>query len=159
MADQRWKQTWEIFHDALDRDADSRMAFIASACGDDAALREEVVGLLAAHDSDAAFLETPAAWLGGEGDPDALEPGSRLGPYVVRRLIGSGGMGVVYEAGQDGIDRRVALKLIRAGMASREMIARFALERRSLALMNHPNIATAYDVGVSDDGRHYIAME
>jgi serine/threonine protein kinase len=160
MADTRWQRTWEIFHEALELEPEARAAYLASACGEDAALMKEVAGLLGALDGDGAFLETPAAWFGGAGTIDQLEPGTRVGPYLIRRVIGSGGMGVVYEADHDGdIERRVALKLIRSGMESREILARFALERRSLALMNHPNIATAYDVGVSADGRPYFAME
>ena len=160
MPDARWKRTWEIFHDALDRDPGARQEYLAAACGDDPELLKEVAGLLGALDSDAVFLETPAGWVGAAADPDYLAAGTRVGPYVIRRVIGSGGMGVVYEADRaDDIERRVALKLIRSGMESREIVARFALERRSLALMNHPNIATAYDVGVSDDGRPYFAME
>jgi serine/threonine protein kinase/tetratricopeptide (TPR) repeat protein len=160
MADERWRRTWEIFHDALDRDGAARAEFVSAACAGDRELIAEVNALLAAHESDDQFLETPASWLAGVDEPGRLGEGARIGPYLIRRIIGSGGMGVVYEAEDEGeIRRRVALKLIRAGMESREILARFAMERRSLALMNHPNIATAYDVGVSADGRPYVAME
>ena len=160
MTDDRWRRTWEIFHDALDREGPARMEFLSSACGDDAELLAEVKALLAAHESDGRFLETPAGWLAGVDEPAGLAEGARAGPYVIRRTLGSGGMGVVYEAEVEGeISRRVALKLIRQGMESPEIVARFAMERRSLALMNHPNIATAYDVGVNADGRPYVAME
>ncbi len=159
MADERWQRTWEIFHEALDRDPDARAAFIAGACGDDAGLRDEVRALLDALER-SEFLERSPHWLAAEDEPDDLAAGSIVGPYTIGAAIGRGGMGVVYEATQAGeINRRAALKLIRSGMASREILARFAIERQALALMNHPNIATAYDVGVSADGRPYFAME
>lgn len=158
MADPRWRRVWDLFHDALDRDPSSRPAFLDTACAGDVALREEVVALLAAHDSDPAFLETPP--LGAAAGPLHGLEGRRIGPYVIRRVLGEGGMGIVCDAEQQGdVQRRVALKLVRPGMETRELVARFADERRALALMNHPNIATAYKVGVTDEGRPYFAME
>jgi serine/threonine protein kinase/tetratricopeptide (TPR) repeat protein len=159
MADARWQRTWEIFHAALECEGASRAAFVAAECGDDAELLDEVNALLVSLGR-SDFLERSLTWLAGAEALGDLAAGSRIGAYTIRRLIGRGGMGEVYEAEQQGdITRRVALKLVRSGMASREILARFAIERQALALMNHPNIATAYDVGVTTDGRPYFAME
>jgi serine/threonine protein kinase/Flp pilus assembly protein TadD len=163
MADDRWRRTWEIFHDAMEHAPAARTDLVAQVCGDDVALQREVLALMAAHDSAGGFMETPPLLLPETDEADLIaeySTGDQIGPYTVRRVIGQGGMGTVYEARQDGdITRRVALKLIRPGMESREILARFSAERQALALMNHPNIATAYDVGVTDAGRPYFAME
>ena len=159
MTDARWRLLWDVFHDALEVSPGGRAAFVARACGGDPDLIREVGDLLAAHDSDAGFLESLPVLDGGP-EPDSMPEGGRIGPYQLRRVLGQGGMGTVYQADQEGdIARRVALKLVRPGMESREILARFAMERQALALMNHPNIATAYDVGLSADGRPYFAME
>jgi serine/threonine protein kinase len=97
---------------------------------------------------------------GRRHDVSAPEPGGRIGPFRILSEIGSGGMGVVYEAEQERpVRRRVALKLIKWGMDTRAVIARFETERQALALMNHPNIAAVYDAGATAQGRPYFAME
>ena len=98
------------------------------------------------------FTQTPA--------PTGVDTPQRVGPYRILRKIGEGGMGVVYEAEQEvPVRRTVALKLIKWGMDTREVLARFDSERKALALMNHPNIARVYDAGATAEGRPYFAME
>ena len=83
--------------------------------------------------------------------------GQSVGPYVIKSLVGEGGMGVVYEAQQtEPVERRVALKIIKLGMNTREVVARFEMERQMLAMMNHPNVATVHDAGVTEDGRPFF---
>jgi len=156
---------FEVFANALDRPAGEREAFLAESCGTDSALRGEIAELLAAHEGD-GVLERPALPdtvvdappPEGAGADGAVE--GEIGPYRLLRRLGEGGMGVVYEAQQSGaLERRVALKLIRVGMDSREVVARFVLERTTLALLDHPNIARVYDAGATPAGRPYLVME
>src|SRR5262249_24924370 len=86
--------------------------------------------------------------------------GTRIGPYLIEELIGEGGMGLVFRAHQEHpVRRTVALKLIRAGMDARDIVARFESERQALALMDHPNVARVFDAGTTEDGRDYFVME
>ena len=90
----------------------------------------------------------------------AIQHPKRIGPYSILDVLGEGGMGVVYLAEQrKPMRRRVALKVIKLGMDTKEVVARFEAERQALALMNHPNIARVYDAGATDDGRPYFVME
>jgi serine/threonine protein kinase len=132
------------------------------------AVPERLAEQLAAHERPAETrAEPPAA---GEGPapgnatagprPTAEGPGSRVGPYKLLREIGEGGMGTVYLAEQsEPVRRTVALKIIKAGMDSRQVIARFEAERQALALMDHPNIARVLDAGTTENGRPYFVME
>ena len=123
-------------------------------------LREELESLLASEDEENSLSETP-----GIGSVELRPLGStnvsdRIGPYRLLREIGEGGMGVVYEAEQERpVRRKVALKLIKWGMDTKAVVARFESERQALALMNHPNIASVYDAGATAEGRPYFAME
>jgi serine/threonine protein kinase len=155
----------EIFADALEQpDAAEREAYLARACGHDAQLREHVQALLQAHEKAGAFLEEPAAVLPG---PEAIvspllteKPGDKIGPYKLLQQIGEGGCGVVYMAEQEEpIRRRVALKVIKLGMDTKQVVARFEAERQALALMDHPNIAKVLDAGATDTGRPFFVME
>ena len=148
--------------------ADARAAYLERACGGDAALRHEVDGLLAAHDRAAGFMGTPAPGsrvAGLTGFPPAPRPGpeavgAAVGPYRLLERIGEGGMGVVYTAEQfRPVRRRVALKIIKPGMDSRQVVARFEAERQALAMMDHPGIARVLDAGTTDAGLPYFAME
>ena len=125
-----------------------------------------VEALLKAHDNSDSFLKDPAAEFGATIDlspaepPLAEQPGALIGPYKLLEQIGEGGMGVVYMADQQApVRRRVALKIIKAGMDTRQVIARFEAERQALALMDHPNIARVLDAGATDSGRPYFVME
>ncbi|MBL9127247.1 MAG: serine/threonine protein kinase, partial [Verrucomicrobiales bacterium] len=137
-----------------------RSAFVAQACGGNDALRREVEELLGAHDrSDRVFDRfAPATRPSGAGD--AAEEGERIGNYKLLQRIGEGGCGVVYMAEQEHpVRRRVALKVIKLGMDTAQVIARFEAERQALALMDHPNIARVLDAGATASGRPYFVME
>src|SRR5262249_13999822 len=147
-----------LFHEALVRtDPAERAAWLTEHCPD-ADLRRRVEGLLAAHGRASAFLQAPSAAATGAYTPDpAGEPGARIGPYKLLQQIGEGGMGSVWMAEQEQpVRRTVALKLIKPGMDSRQVIARFEAERQALALMDHPNIARVLDAGTTDAGRPYF---
>ena len=113
------------------------------------------------HEQAGSFLNAPLFDSAATIDPPALElPGTQIGPYKLLEQIGEGGMGVVYHASQrEPVRRTVALKIIKPGMDSREVVARFEAERQALAMMDHPNIAKVFDGGVTDAGRPYFAME
>lgn len=162
MADNRWEKQWQVFHAALEQPEAERDSYIRSACGDDEELRAVVEKLLQAHDESSEFLKEPL--IVSNESLDALEPealiGQNIGAYLIRSVIGEGGMGVVYEADQlEPVRRSVALKVIKLGMNTREVVARFELERQALAVMNHPNVAKVHDAGATEDGRPYFVME
>src|SRR5262249_29837763 len=149
------------------RNPSEQVSFLREACGGDEELRMEVERLLKAQERAGSFMiERMGARSSGEGaftlpmTPPPVVAGQRFGHYRIARLLGEGGMGTVYLAEQDEpIRRRVALKLIKLGMDTREVIARFESERQALAMMDHPNIAKVFDAGVSQDGRPYFVME
>jgi serine/threonine protein kinase/tetratricopeptide (TPR) repeat protein len=151
-----------IFHNALEiEDADRRAAYLAAACGDQRDLRRRVEALLRRCAESHGPLDrrawSPAATT---DEPIAECPGSMIGPYKLKELIGEGGMGLVFVADQyEPIKRRVALKVIKPGMDSRQVIARFEAERQALAMMDHPNIAHVLDAGTTASGRPYFVME
>jgi serine/threonine protein kinase/predicted Zn-dependent protease len=149
-----------VFCEAVEiADADARAAYLARACGADAGLRRRVEALIAAHFRAGSFLDRPAE-AAGHDPADGPGPGSVIGPYTLVEKVGEGGMGAVYVADQSApIRRRVALKVIKPGMDTREVVARFEAERQALALMDHPNIARVLDAGTTDSGRPYFVME
>jgi serine/threonine protein kinase len=164
----------QIFHEASRiESAAERSEYLERVCGDDADLRGRVERLLAAQVEVGSFVESPApgAELGatvvqsGSGDSrDACSmtemSGAQIGPYKLLQKLGEGGMGVVYMAEQtEPVERRVALKIIKPGMDTRQVIARFEAERQALAMMDHPNIAHVVDAGTTDSGRPFFAME
>ena len=141
-------------------------------CAGDAALRRHVEALLQVHDEPDSFLDSPRIDLRSSdeaADPDmdrtidkptTETSGSLIGPYKLLQEIGEGGFGVVYMAEQTHpVERRVALKIIKPGMDTRQVIARFEAERQALAIMDHPNIAKVLDAGTTDSGRPYFVME
>src|SRR5205823_1397169 len=136
---------------------EERLRFLANACGKDAALLARVQALLRADESGESFLpEQPKATV----VPITEKPGDRIGRYKLLQQIGEGGCGVVYMAEQEKpIRRRVALKVIKMGMDTKEVIARFEAERQALAMMDHPNIAKVLDAGATETGRPYFVME
>jgi hypothetical protein len=141
----------DIFMAALDiESADGRFAFLDKACGNDVALRDRVEALLASHSSAETFLDEPAFDTPAlpACAPIAERPGTVIGPYKLLEQIGEGGFGVVYLAEQERpVRRKVALKIIKPGMDTRQVIARFEAERQALAMMDHPNIAKVLDAG------------
>src|SRR5437867_4355230 len=152
-----------IFATALALPPEERAACLDQACGGDAALRHRVEVLLNAHAA-GAFLEVSAAPVTPQAPqvspPISERPGDNIGRYKLLQQIGEGGCGVVYMAEQtEPVQRRVALKIIKLGMDTKQVIARFEAERQVLALMDHPNIAKVLDGGVTEAGRPYFVME
>src|SRR2546427_1623206 len=145
----------EIFEQALDiTPTEERLRFLTSACGKDAALLTRVQALLRADESGESFLpEQPKAAVVAITE----KPGDRIGRYKLLQQIGEGGCGVVYMAEQtESVRRRVALKVIKLGMDTKQVIARFEAERQALALMDHPNIAKVLDAGATDTGPYFV---
>src|SRR5262249_48657308 len=136
-------------------------AYLQQVCGGEAALAQRVRALLGAYEQSGSFLEAPAARLLATADePPRERPGTVIGPYKLMEQIGEGGMGLVFAAEQHHpVRRKVALKLIKPGMDTREVIARFEAERQALALMDHPNIARVFDAGATESGQPYFVME
>jgi serine/threonine protein kinase/tetratricopeptide (TPR) repeat protein len=151
-----------IFAKALEIAAsEERQAFLQQACHGNVELRFRVDAMLAAHESAGSFLESPAAEINATAADSASEAhGGHIGPYELLQQLGEGGMGRVWVAEQqDPVHRRVALKVIKAGMDSAYVIARFEQERQALAMMDHPNIAKVLDAGATSEGRPYFVME
>lgn len=166
----------EIFNAVLQLPAAERSAYLDSACAGDSSLRERIELLLRAEESAGDFLrgDLPGAIAAGGGGagapgpanspaatgPASVEAGDRVGRYKLLQQIGEGGCGVVYMAEQEEpVRRRVALKVIKLGMDTKSVIARFEAERQALALMDHSNIARVLDAGSTDSGRPYFVME
>jgi serine/threonine protein kinase/tetratricopeptide (TPR) repeat protein len=140
---------------------DARAEYLRQACGPDPGLRERVQDLLRAYEEQASFLESPPP-VGVATVNELLREtaGTIIGPYKLIELIGEGGMGTVWMAQQtEPVKRLVALKLIKAGMDSKQVIARFEAERQALALMDHANIARVLDAGTTSAGRPYFVMD
>jgi tetratricopeptide (TPR) repeat protein/serine/threonine protein kinase len=151
-----------IFAAALDKATDKeRAAFVAEACGDDEKLRRRVEALLRAHEESDDVLDPPSRVERTDVyHPVSAAPGTVIGPYKLVEQIGEGGMGTVWMAQQtEPVKRRVAVKLIKQGMDSKQVLARFEAERQALALMDHPNIAKVHDAGSTADGRPLFVME
>ena len=151
-----------IFTAALELGSAERAAFLDEACQTNTRLRERVEELLRLHDNAGDFLEQPAAGAVSLLDlpPITEKPGTLIGPYELLEQIGEGGMGLVFMARQrEPVKRNVALKLIKPGMDTRQVIARFEAERQALALMDHPNIARVLDAGSTESGRPYFVMD
>src|SRR5579883_3371542 len=162
----------EIFISALERETPGeRNAYLDGACGADEEMRARIAALLRANDLAGGFLpmddlnEPPSGStqklgydIGLPAEPQ--KPGDQVGPYKLREKVGEGGCGVVYVAEQEKpIRRRVALKVIKLGMDTKSVIARFEAERQALAMMEHPNIAKVLDAGATETGRPYFVME
>lgn len=138
---------------------EGRQQYLQQACEGDAALRSRIEALLRAHDEHFSFFQSPATV--SNATAAALEgPGAQVGGYKLLEKIGEGGFGVVYSAEQkEPVRRFVAVKILKPGMDTRQVVARFEAERQALALMDHPNIAKVLDAGVTSSGRPYFVME
>ncbi|QEG34780.1 serine/threonine-protein kinase [Bythopirellula goksoeyrii] len=152
----------EVFFCALDMGSEEELtAYLDEACKGDGPLRSRVQRLLDAKAKLGSFLQGDAGDLVATVDrPITEQPGDSIGSYKLLQQIGEGGMGVVYMAEQsEPIERRIALKIIKPGMDTRQVIARFEAEQQALAMMDHPNIAKVFDAGTTDTGRPYFVME
>jgi serine/threonine protein kinase len=150
-----------VFAEALEiPSASERAAYLERACAGDEGLRRQVETLLKAHDRAGRFLEPPDFAATADRLRPVEGPGTVIGPYKLMEQIGEGGMGAVYVAEQhEPVRRKVALKIIKPGMDSRQVVARFEAERQALAMMDHPNIAKVHDGGTTESGRPYFVME
>src|SRR4051812_25500376 len=142
--------------------AEGRAAYLHQACGTDSVLIERIQTLLRGYEEQVSFLESPP--LIGVHTAIQLQvlerPGTTIGAYKLLQKIGEGGMGVVFMAEQkEPLQRTVALKIIKPGMDTRQVIARFEAERQAVAMMDHPNIAKVLDAGTTESGRPYFVME
>ncbi len=160
----RWRQIESICGEALEQDPATRAAWLRTACAGDAGLEAEVARLLDAHREDPEFLERPVAdakvMAGAGGWDDGVQP-EQVGAWRITGRLGRGGMGVVYFGTRDldGVAQLVAVKVVRPGMDTAEILSRFRQERRILASLDHPNIARLLDAGASAEGRPYFVME
>jgi eukaryotic-like serine/threonine-protein kinase len=165
MEPERWKKIEELYQAAMAQPAEKRADILRRACPGDHELRAEVQSLLEAAGGTSSFLEgSPLSGAAGAEPTRALFPdeiaGTVIGRYHLLQKVGEGGMGEVWLAEQrEPVRRRVALKLVKAGMNSREVVARFESERQALALMDHPAIAKVFDAGSTPEGAPYFVME
>jgi serine/threonine protein kinase len=152
-----------LFREALKRASGlERQAFLDGACVGDDALLARLNALLLAHEEPDSFFERQVVPPGGATVvlPPEEGPGTVIGRYKILEKIGEGGFGVVYVAEQkESVRRRVALKIIKLGMDTKQVVARFEVERQALALMDHPNIAKVLDAGATETGRPFFVME
>jgi serine/threonine-protein kinase len=164
MSPDRWKKVNAIFEKAVARAPSEWDTFLSNACGSDMALREEVRSLLTVDRNAGGFLRNPTAESRvrlGAVDAEPAETGRRVGAYRLTRQIGAGGMGSVWLAERDDqqFRQQVAVKLIKRGMDTDQVLGRFRAERQVLARLQHPNIARLYDGGATDDGLPFLVME
>lgn len=155
MTPEQWQHIQDVFHAALAQPLDQREAFVFAQL-EDPDLQQEVLDLLQAEQNSAAFLDSPPTQL-----EEGLQTGTVVGRYRITDKIGAGGMGSVYLAERaDGVfEKAVALKVVNKGMNTASVVSRFEQERAILARLDHPNIASVLDGGVTDDGRPYLVME
>jgi tetratricopeptide (TPR) repeat protein/predicted Ser/Thr protein kinase len=160
MADQRSVLVAELFKRALDQPAEQRAAFLDQACGDDLELRREVESLLKFNEDGEEFLEQPAIEIALKLFlRETLKADQRIGTYRIVSRIGSGGMGEVYLAHDEKLNRQVALKLVRFGLGGEETARHFLREAQILASLNHRNIAQLYGAEITPDGFSFLVME
>jgi serine/threonine-protein kinase len=161
MPDQRAQRLAELVKSAVECEPEARPAFLDDECRSDPAMRAEIESLLEHQEDASQFIETPALHLVAKSfmHEGAFRAGQTIGDYEIVSLIGSGGMGEVYLAEDGQLHRKVALKLVRRGMDSKDIIRHFKREEHLLASLNHPNIAQLYGSGVSVDGIPFFAME
>ena len=163
MQAERWKRLKDLFAAAVERPASQREDYVREACGDDPALRHELLELLQAEMVEDGFIEQPAAddlgWAGIAGERTWI--GRQIGPYRIVDVAGRGGLSRVYRAVQEGADfeRQVAIKLLRPGYGGGALQRRFRAEGRMLAALSHPNIAHFLDAGATDDGAPFLVLE
>src|SRR6185369_7678193 len=155
---QRWQQIKQIFDGALELQGAEREAYLTSACEGQTEVREEVDSLLRSYEVAGSFMEAPAV---AHAELDQkLTPGQRIKHYQIVNLIGEGGMGEVYLANDTTLSRHVALKLLPAFVSKDpERLRRFTQEARAASRLSHPNVCVVHEIGETEDGRPFIAME
>ncbi|MEO8215994.1 MAG: protein kinase [Acidobacteriota bacterium] len=162
MTPERWQQINELYHHALELDADQQAIFLNQACAGDAELRDDVESLIASHNHAGSFLVEPALKVAARvlGEARAtLLVGRKLSHYRIESLIGVGGMGEVYLAEDTRLDRKVAVKILNTQFSQHESnLDRFIQEAKAASALNHPNILVIHEIGVSDEA-HYIVSE
>ena len=159
---QRWQRVKEIFEGALECHGAEREAFLNRVCDGDTDVREEVDSLLRSYEVAGSFMEAPAVAHAADDLALAqkLTPGQRVKHYQIVNLIGEGGMGEVYLATDTILGRRVALKVLPAFVSKDpERLRRFTQEARAASRLSHPNVCVVHEIGETDDGRPFIAME
>ena len=167
MEDERWQKIEELYHSALDQERNSREAYVHHACAGDETLEREVVSLLAQAEDTGGFWDAPALEVAARDLAASLQPGAHshpaaIGRYRIIRMLGEGGMGVVYEAEQNEPRRIVAVKVIKLGLATPDRLLRFKHESQALARLQHPGIAQIFESSTADTGfgpQPYFAME
>jgi eukaryotic-like serine/threonine-protein kinase len=163
MTPERWQRINEVFQAALEQDPTRRSAFLDEACSGDRALRGELESLLASDAREWQLIEKPAIEVAAPmlaGDQSRLAPGEHIGHYEILSLIGTGGMGEVYLAQDERLNRRIALKLlpVHSYLQGKDPLRRFQQEAQAASALNHPNIITIYELGELD-GEQFIATE
>ena len=158
-----WKRIKEIFHSAQELAPAERSDFLDKACGDDPSIREEVEALLTADAGNEDFLSAPAYEFAASilaGEENEFSSGQKIGRYTILCPLGSGGMGQIYLADDTELPRKIALKLISPQFANDpRRVHRFEQEARAASALNHPNICVSHEIGKTESGRHFIAME
>lgn len=159
----RWQRIKEIFHSAQGRTSAERSAFLTEVCGDDVSMREEVEALLTADADNDDFLISPAYEFAADliaGETHEFVAGQKVGRYEILCSLGAGGMGQIYLAHDAQLNRKIALKLISREFATDPgRVRRFEQEARAVSALNHPNVCVIHDIGITENGRHFIAME
>jgi eukaryotic-like serine/threonine-protein kinase len=155
---ERWERLQSLFHAAVPLEAPAREEMLAAACGGDDDLRAQVHRLLAAHERPGGIIELPVV---ADAQEEASAVGRRFGPYRAVRELGRGGMGSVYLGERDDgqFEQMVAIKVIKRGMDTGQVLSRFRAERQILASLDHPNIARLLDGGTTSEGQPYFVME
>src|ERR1044072_8872411 len=159
---QRWQRVKEIFEGAIGRQGAERESFLEHACDGDDGVREEVESLLRSYEVAGSFMESPAVAQAAEDltADQKLTPGQRIKHYQIVNLIGEGGMGEVYLANDTILGRRVALKVLPTFVSKDpERLRRFTQEARAASRLSHPNVCVVHEIGETEDGRPFIAME
>src|SRR6185369_15846827 len=159
----RWQRIKAIFHSAQDRESAERSDFLNEVCGDDPSLREEVEALLTADAGNDDFLSSPAYEFAAgmlADEPSEFLAGQKIGRFEILCSLGAGGMGQIYLAHDANLGRKIALKLIAREFATdARRVHRFEQEARAASALNHPNVCVIHEIGITETGRHFIAME
>ena len=159
MTPERWKKLEALFHEALELQGEARTAFLAKVCGGDEQLHEEAERLIAAHEKEDSFMDSPIVEKTAQQGHHRFELGHSIGPYKVIRQVGRGGMGEIYLAEDTRLGRKVALKMLPAEFTrDTERVRRFEQEARAASALNHPNIVTIHEIG-QVNSTHYIVTE